>query len=64
MVNLMEKALKPKSPLVSLVAFTLLDPGKQPTHSWKTFSHRKISKSMEKNKNKVLFLHTHCMTEY
>ena len=52
---LFSRVLKPKSPLVSLVTFTLLDPGKQPTHSWKTFSHGKISKSVEKNKNKVLF---------
>ena len=52
------RVLKPKSPLVSLVAFMLLDPGKQPTHRWKTFSHGKISKSVEKNENKVLFLNT------
>ena len=52
---LFSRVLKPKSPLVSLVAFMLLDPGKQPTHRWKTFSHGKISKSVEKNENKVLF---------
>ena len=53
---LFSRLLKLKSPLVSLVAFKLLEPGKQPTHSWKPFSHGKISKSVEKKKNKVLFL--------
>ena len=52
---LFSRLLKLKSPLVSLVAFKLLEPGKQPTHSWKPFSHGKISKSVEKKKNKVLF---------
>ena len=51
---LFSRLLKLKSPLVSLVAFKLLEPGKQPTHSWKPFSHGKISKSVEKKKNKVL----------
>ena len=53
---LFSRLLKLKSPLVSLVAFKLLEPGKQPTHSWKPFSHGKISKSVEKKKNKVLYL--------
>ena len=53
---LFSRLLKLKSPLVSLVAFKLLEPGKQPTHSWKPFSHGKISKSVEKKKNKVLFI--------
>ena len=53
---LFSRLLKLKSPLVSLVAFKLLEPGKQPTHSWKPFSHGKISKSVEKKKNKVLIL--------
>ena len=55
---LFSRLLKLKSPLVSLVAFKLLEPGKQPTHSWKPFSHGKISKSVEKKKNKVLYLPT------
>ena len=55
---LFSRLLKLKSPLVSLVAFKLLEPGKQPTHSWKPFSHGKISKSVEKKKNKVLFFPT------
>ena len=55
---LFSRLLKLKSPLVSLVAFKLLEPGKQPTHSWKPFSHGKISKSVEKKKNKVLLKHT------
>ena len=40
--------LKPKSPLFSLVAFMLLNPGKQPTHL----------KKCGKNKNKVLIAAT------
>ena len=35
---------------------SLMVPPGQPNHGWKTFSHGKISKSVEKKKNKVLFL--------
>ena len=45
---------KLKSPLVSLVAFKLLEPGKQPTHSSKPFSHSKISKSVKKEEQSTI----------